>query len=152
MEDKDFLIDKINYNHFSNEQWSRHIDKIGEKAHSLCQKTFSHILNAHHIWNSRLINNSIKYGVWEIHPLDQWTFLNDQLTQQSIEIIQDRSLQEIIKYSSTSGQEYKNSVAEIIYHIVNHGTYHRGQLSLELSLQGIESFSTDYIFYSREVL
>jgi uncharacterized damage-inducible protein DinB len=150
MDDKDFLIDKINYNHISNEKWIKHIHEVDDKAISLCQKTFCHILNAHHIWNSRLMNQPLKYGVWDIHPVDQWTFLNDQLTQQSIEIVHDKKPKDVVQYANSSGLKYENLLEEIVYHIVNHGTYHRGQLSLQLSLEGIESFSTDYIFYSQK--
>jgi uncharacterized damage-inducible protein DinB len=39
------------------------------------------------------------------------------------------------------------SYAELVTHIANHGTYHRGQVSAILNQQGQKGFPTDYIFY-----
>lgn len=39
------------------------------------------------------------------------------------------------------------SYADLIQHIVNHGTYHRGHISAILNQQGHKGASTDYIFY-----
>ena len=50
-----------------------------------------------------------------------------------------------------AGEEYKNTVSDIIQHAVNHGTYHRGQILTMLRQLGFTKlFSTDYIAYCRE--
>jgi uncharacterized damage-inducible protein DinB len=38
----------------------------------------------------------------------------------------------------------------ILRHIVNHGTYHRGQVSSKLKRFGIQQAETDFIFWMRE--
>lgn len=40
--------------------------------------------------------------------------------------------------------------ADIVRHIVNHGTYHRGNLSAMLRQQGLNGIPTDYVFYLYE--
>lgn len=55
-----------------------------------------------------------------------------------------------IIYTNSTGTEFMNSLEEIITHIVNHGTYHRGNISAMLRQLGTKSVSTDYIFYLRE--
>ena len=40
--------------------------------------------------------------------------------------------------------------SEILRHVVNHGTYHRGNLAAMLRQQGYAGVSTDYIFYLME--
>ena len=149
MDLREFLEDKLNYNHDANERWILHLSQSGTRAIELCHERFSHILNAHHIWNQRLLERPLKYGVWDIHSLEDWTFLNDQLTQQTMEYIREKGCDSIITYQSTSGRTHQNTATEIIYHLVNHGTYHRGQLSLILSAVQYPSISTDYIYYSR---
>jgi uncharacterized damage-inducible protein DinB len=47
------------------------------------------------------------------------------------------------------GDTYTNSVQEILFHIINHSTYHRGQIMAQLRESGLEAISTDYIFYKR---
>lgn len=39
------------------------------------------------------------------------------------------------------------SVTDMINHVVNHGTYHRGNITAMLRQQGHAGVSTDYIFY-----
>jgi uncharacterized damage-inducible protein DinB len=41
----------------------------------------------------------------------------------------------------------ETSLAEIVLHVVNHGTYHRGNISAMLHQQGDASVMTDYAFY-----
>ncbi|QLH28398.1 MAG: hypothetical protein HWD63_02710 [Candidatus Parvibacillus calidus] len=36
---------------------------------------------------------------------------------------------------------------DIIFHIINHSTYHRGQIAMEFRQSGLEPLNTDYIFY-----
>lgn len=43
--------------------------------------------------------------------------------------------------------EMKARVSELVKHVVNHGTYHRGNITAMLHQQGHKGVSTDYIFY-----
>lgn len=45
----------------------------------------------------------------------------------------------------------KRSISEMVNHIVNHGTYHRGNITAMLRQQGHAGVPTDYIFYLYEV-
>lgn len=47
--------------------------------------------------------------------------------------------------------ELKTSVAELVKHVVNHGTYHRGNVTAMLRQQGHAGVPTDYIFYLYEI-
>jgi uncharacterized damage-inducible protein DinB len=42
------------------------------------------------------------------------------------------------------------SISEIVQHVVNHGTYHRGNLTAMLRQQGHPGIATDYLFYLLE--
>ena len=41
-------------------------------------------------------------------------------------------------------------LSEIVRHVANHGTYHRGNIAAMLRQQGYEGIATDYIFYLRD--
>ena len=45
----------------------------------------------------------------------------------------------------------KTRVSELIQHVVNHGTYHRGNITAMLRQQGHAGVPTDYIFYLYEI-
>lgn len=53
-------------------------------------------------------------------------------------------------YKNLKGERFKQPVVEILLHVFNHGTYHRGQLVNMLRQAGIEKIpATDYIVFSR---
>ncbi|MXV17131.1 DinB family protein [Hufsiella ginkgonis] len=45
-----------------------------------------------------------------------------------------------------------NSVVDIIYHVTNHSTYHRGQVATQFRLHEIACPATDYIWLKRNGL
>ncbi|MCF8317339.1 MAG: hypothetical protein K9I02_01220 [Haliscomenobacter sp.] len=55
----------------------------------------------------------------------------------------------IINYSNSKGQLFSNSIQDMLFHIINHSTYHRGQVATEFKRQGLEPLVTDYIFFKR---
>ncbi|MGM0843431.1 MAG: DinB family protein [Bacillota bacterium] len=56
-----------------------------------------------------------------------------------------------VRYSISSGEEFTNVEEELLQHLVNHGTYHRGNISAMLRQQGYTGHSTDFIYYLREM-
>jgi uncharacterized damage-inducible protein DinB len=59
------------------------------------------------------------------------------------------TFEEMIFYKNSSGNKYENTIREIITHVINHSTYHRGQIAMELRSLGVDPPQTDYIAYCR---
>lgn len=59
-------------------------------------------------------------------------------------------LQRVISYRNTKGTPYSNPLWEMLQHLVNHGTYHRGQVTTLLRQLGAQAVSTDLIGFYRE--
>lgn len=49
----------------------------------------------------------------------------------------------------TQREQSSPKIKDIMFHIVNHSTYHRAQIATELKDHGIEPLKTDYILYKR---
>ena len=59
-------------------------------------------------------------------------------------------LQHVFAYQNTRREQFKQPVKEVLLHIFNHGTYHRGQLINMFHQLGIEKLpATDFIVYTR---
>lgn len=56
-----------------------------------------------------------------------------------------------MKISHPKYGELETSVTEMVKHVVNHGTYHRGNIAAMLRQQGHPGVSTDYVFYLYDV-
>ena len=55
-----------------------------------------------------------------------------------------------IAYKSMKGEPFTTKAGDIALHVVNHSTFHRGQMITILRELGQENLpATDYIFYTR---
>lgn len=146
---KDFFKELYEYNYHFNQKlaevFANEPDKTSEKA----LKIFSHILNAQQIWNSRILKQNALYGVWQLQDANDFSDINKVNYQASLNILDNVEFNTITEYSTTKGDVFKNSVRDILFHVINHSTYHRGQVATEFRNHGIDPLVTDYILYKR---
>ena len=62
----------------------------------------------------------------------------------------DGDLEDVVSYRGGDGQAFALPLADLIRHVVNHSTYHRGQLATLLRQLGHTPPSTDFTRYLRE--
>ncbi|MGH7465840.1 MAG: DinB family protein, partial [Longimicrobiales bacterium] len=55
----------------------------------------------------------------------------------------------VIEYRSMAGAAYHSALWQMLRHVVNHSTYHRGQVTTMLRQLGRAAPSTDLIHYYR---
>lgn len=146
---KDFFRDLLEYtHHYNQELWTRmqaNQDRVPEKALSL----FNHMLNSHHIWNHRIQHIPKVLGVWELHPFEELGPIDQDNYRTTLQILDTRELNEVTEYTTTTGVPYQNRTDHILFHIINHSTYHRGQIAMEFRQNGLEPLVADYVFYKR---
>ena len=58
-------------------------------------------------------------------------------------------LSRTVAYTNSKGERWESSVADILTHVVLHGTYHRGQIATRLRDAGGEPAYTDFIEAAR---
>ena len=62
----------------------------------------------------------------------------------------DISLEHVFQYQNSKKEQFKQPIFQMILHVFNHGTYHRGQLINMLRQLGEEKLpQTDFIVWSR---
>lgn len=64
--------------------------------------------------------------------------------------LQEVDDQKTVTYQNSKGLTFQNTIEEIVIHLVNHGTYHRGNIASAMRQLGYAGPSTDYIFYTRQ--
>ena len=109
----------------------------------------SHTLNAHHVWNHRLFGTAASYSIWQILEIGDLPLINNENFEQTKELLQKKNLEEPVNYTNSKGESFTNTAGDILFHLINHSTYHRGQLVSQLKVEGVEPIGTDYIFYKR---
>ena len=110
-------------------------------------KLLSHTLNAQKIWNSRLAGKENGVDVWQDLPVDQMEFAEKENFQETLGLLEKEELDRVVKYKNSKGESYENSVRDIIFHVINHSTYHRGQIATEFRKEGIDPIVSDFVYY-----
>ena len=63
----------------------------------------------------------------------------------------DIALDHVFQYQNSKKEQFKQPIYQMVLHIFNHGTYHRGQLINMLRQLGVEKLpQTDFIVWSRK--
>ena len=65
--------------------------------------------------------------------------------------LSDADLGRVVSYRNLAGQAFSDPLDGLIRHIVNHSTYHRGQVATQLRQLGLKPPSTDLIVFLRQV-
>jgi len=144
---KSFFETLFRYNLHCNQQLAEIFERETTRVDAKSVALFSHILNAHHIWNSRILGRKTKYGVWDDHAVDAFAALDRLNHEDTLHILATCNLATEIAYRTTKGIPFANTVNDTLFHVVNHSTYHRGQIAPLFRQNGIEPLPTDYIRY-----
>jgi uncharacterized damage-inducible protein DinB len=161
---KQLLSNYTKYNHWANDRVCNILknadhtilDMETKSSFSTIRKTMYHIWDAETIWYKRLNGDSLTY--WPSTKFSgtfdefTWQFLADSLLLNSF--VNQKTYMEllgIIEYNSTRGEKFRNMIASLIQHCINHSTFHRGQVYTMLRTNGVTGLkSIDYITYIRE--
>ena len=148
---KVFFNELFDYNFYCNKKLiasCTSFEKVPEKSIEL----FSHVLNTHHIWNARATGKIAEYEVFQIHSLKDWGDIHYENQRASFEIITNADIDSFdsrIDYENSAGRLFTNTLRDILFHIINHSTHHRGQISMDFRKSGLEPVPMDYVFYKR---
>lgn len=146
---KSFFLELFDYNFFCNKKFIQECEAL-KQVPEKSQQLFSHILNAHHIWNARLQDKTPSFEVWKIQPLKDWSDLHYENQRNSFEIITNTdNFEQRVNYENSEGRVFTNTVKDILFHVINHSTHHRGQIAQDMRNHNLEPLSLDYIFYKR---
>lgn len=113
----------------------------------------AHALAAQQIWVLRCKGLPAPGGpLWPEWPAEELPALIDKNYAEWIEYldsIEDGNIHDTITYKNLAGVDFSTVLHDIIAHVINHGTHHRGQVGALLKAEGIEIPALDYILYVR---
>ena len=144
----EFFEDIFEYHHHFNIKLAEYLLDFPEMENDKPAYWLSHMINAHQIWNSRILNLQ-SYGVHDMHSLEEIQIIDNENYKNTITILNRHDLDTGIAYSNSKGKQFENTIQQILYHVANHHAHHRGQIAAELRRQNMEPLVTDYIFYKR---
>lgn len=145
---KKFFQDIFEYHHHYNQKLLTQLIEVKERLPARTFPLFSHSLNAHQIWNARITTRE-ELGVHQNHGPEDCRRIDSENLKDTQQILEERNLEEVITYRTSKGMVFSNSVQDILFHVANHFTHHRGQIISDIRQSGYDPIITDYIFYKR---
>jgi uncharacterized damage-inducible protein DinB len=161
---KELILQLSGYHTWANQQLIDIIQQLpGEKqmqtvasSFDSLLKTVIHLWDAESIWwqrlklSERIVIPSETFNGNFNEAANQLLQQNRQWTQW-ISNAQEHMFQHEFIYLNLKKEQFKQPVYQVLLHVFNHGTYHRGQLVTMLRQLGIEKIpQTDYIAWSRK--
>jgi uncharacterized damage-inducible protein DinB len=149
---KSYFLKLYQYNEWANRRVLNAILEqmvTDEKILSL----FSHQMVANFLWLHRVKGlPPPPYELWKTYSTDVLTKMVNEASADWLTFIKDNdTFDRVLKYNNFTGDYFENNVEHIMMHLVNHGTYHRGQIALLMRMRGYRPVNTDFITYDRVI-
>ncbi len=121
---------------------------------SSVRETLAHIFAAEWIWLSRWNGVSPRgMPAWELPDVASLRARWDEVEAERADFLSrqdDASLRKIVAYRNTKGEPFQSPLWQLLRHVANHSTYHRGQVVTMLRQLGAAAPSTDLVLFYRE--
>jgi uncharacterized damage-inducible protein DinB len=119
------------------------------------RNTLVHILAAEWVWLRRWQGTSPRAFLepqefpdlaalrrrWHEIECEQTGFVNS---------VSDAALAQVLSYTNMQGEVWRYPLRQMMQHVVNHSTYHRGQVATLMRQLGAQSFPTDFLAFFDE--
>lgn len=125
---------------------------MNEKPSQRALELLSHSVLAEEVWYGRVAQKNVPTSVWETLEVEKLISKIEGMNQRwnsLLSTMNEDSLNKIILYTNLQGKSFETSVGDIMTHVVNHASYHRGQAILNLKDQYGKVPSTDFIAFAR---
>jgi uncharacterized damage-inducible protein DinB len=124
-------------------------------SHESLQRTLGHIYYADLIWYIRLVDSSFPSPDWDALPsmdslTSDWPVLQRKWEAWA-DSLAGSDLDRVVQYKLRNGSPGETPAWQIVVHVVNHATLHRGQVVALLRQLGATPPATDILWYYREL-
>ena len=117
--------------------------------------TLAHICGGEWVWLERFLgrsptsmpDNSVFPDIASLRS--HWQPIGTSLLA-FVRGLKPEDLDRVLEYKTMKFGVYKNPLWQSLQHLVNHGTYHRGQVATLLRQHGAQPFQTDLMHFYRE--
>jgi len=130
------------------EQFARDL----QSSHRSVRDTLAHILAAEWIWLERWkgVSPNALLIPTEFPTVEslvtRWAIVEGDCAE-FIKGITDESLATVIAYTNTKGEEWAYPLGQMMQHVMNHSSYHRGQVATMLRQLGAEVNPVDLLVF-----
>jgi len=141
------IIEAFNYKTWADERTLKAIDSINKTTFSdsyvFTLQQINHMVIVEDLFRSRLSSDPAPHkstnsvSVPEIDELKRSLEKSREWYINYVTALDNEIRRKVISFKFADGQRGSMSVEEILFHIINHGSYHRGSIAHALDLAGV---------------
>jgi uncharacterized damage-inducible protein DinB len=150
---RNHFVHLFKYNDWATRECAESILKLKKKSEK-AEEILSHLISAQQIWLNRVLERDVVTDPWNKLTEEEWLPKSIPVTAEWINFLEglhENDFEKRIKYTNTKGNDFTNTIKDVIVQVLNHSTYHRAQIALLIRQAGGEPAKTDYIFYQRQL-
>jgi len=161
---KELILQYAAYNLWANKRIAEVLLQAGDKLNQEMVSSFPsiratvlHIWSAESIWLQRL--QHVEEPIWQqggfagdfSELCSEWLLASEALIRFAEQMEDDGAFREMLIYHNRAKKEHHNPVYQVLHHVFNHSTYHRGQLVTMLRQTGRKEIpGIDFIGFAWE--
>jgi len=148
---KEHLTQLLAYEKWANKKILDALKTLPEQDER-CLELMAHILLVQMVWHNRIVNQP-QPPIWDKKNLDElykMHEINNKTLDAFFEKLNDKDCYSVVNYKDSKGNPYENTLKDLLTHLFNHSTHHRGQIKERLRGKIAEMPMTDFIFFLRE--
>ena len=115
-------------------------------------KVLAHVLGAEEVWLARMQQREPRSAVWPELDLDGCERLAREVhagLDELLDSLSEQDLDRIVGYRNSAGAAFESTVIDILFQVITHGAYHRGQIVMAVRAGGSAPLYTDWIAFVR---
>ncbi len=154
--------DAFQYNRWANRRTREALARVSPEqfaratggSYGSLRNTVAHLVSAEWVWLRRWKGTSPTSPPFRdedlaLGNLDEHWLPIERETQDFVESLTPETLERTVSYSNTRGQPFSEPLWQQLQHVVNHSSYHRGQVVTLMRQLGAEPIGTDLIAFYR---
>jgi len=148
------------YNSWANERVLGAVSRVSQadfsrdlkSSHGSMRDTLTHVVWSEWIWLQRWkgVSPTVVFSAPDFPTVDSLRQRFRSVAAERSAFVRDQTADQMVQpveYKNVRGEIWRYPLWQQLYHVVNHSTYHRGQLTTMLRQLGATPAATDFLVY-----
>lgn len=123
-----FFAEQLERDYAVNKRWVVYLEDHADELTQDIQLLFSQLINAHHIWNCRLLGTHPESELNDLLPHHHWEQLLRANFQETQHFLNSFSDEEKIRYHDSEGVQLEELAANMLFALLQNNHFYRAQL------------------------